>query len=223
MKKSMDLFGKALLAYANGDKSKFFFADSSGNKYEHPLSKYFRDYKQFTKLERKIISLSRGNILDLGCGTGNYIPYLMKRGKVLGIDISPRIIQVAKKRYKLKNVLVANIFNFKTAKKFDTIVLLENNLGLGQTISKTKKLLKLLTNLLNKNGQILTNGKNIPDRDYFVGELIPIYRGLKGPGFGWISFNTKYLKKLCNELGLKLEIINRDKGHYLAKITRKSK
>lgn len=223
MKKSMDLFGKALLAYANGDKNKFFFVDSSGNKYEHLLSKYFRDYKQFTKFERKIISLSHGNILDLGCGTGNYIPYLMKRGKVLGIDISPIIIQIAKKKYRLNNVKVANIFNFKTAKKFDTIVLLENNLGLGGTIPKTKKLLRILANLLNKNGQILTNGKNIPDRDYFVGELTPSYQDITGPSFKWISFNTKYLRELCGELNLRLEIIDKNKYQYLVKITRKSK
>lgn len=152
MKKSADLFGRALLEYSKGYKDKFFFEDSKGNKYKHPLRKYFRDFKKFTKLEKKIISKSKGDILDLGCGTGNYIPYLNKKGNVLGIDISRSAVEVAKKKYGLNNVKVADIFKFKTQKKFDTIVLLENNLGMSGTLIKTKKLLKILSSLLKKDG-----------------------------------------------------------------------
>lgn len=221
MKKSMDVFGQALLDYSNGDKDKFFFEDSKGNRYQHPLRKYFRDFKKFTKLEKKIISKAKGNILDLGCGTGNYIPYLKKKGKVLGIDISPNVIKVAKKRYRLKNVKVADIFKFITNQKFDTIVLLENNLGMAGTLRKTKQLLHVLRNLLKKNGQILTNVRNVPKGTYFVGELKPVWKERKGQKFKWISFNAKFLKELCEDAGFNLEILERDRYNYLAKITKK--
>ena len=221
MKKSMDVFGQALLDYSRGDKDKFFFEDSNGNRYQHPLSKYFRDFKTFTKLEKKIISKTKGEILDLGCGTGNYIPYLNKKGKVLGIDISPNVIEVAKEKYGLRNVKVADIFKFKTSKKFDTIVLLENNLGMAGTLKKTKQLLKILANLLKKDGQILTNAWNVPKRTYYEGELSPVWKEKKGQKFKWISFNAKFLKGLCEEVGLNFEIVDRDRYHYLAKITKK--
>tara|TARA_Y100000310_G_scaffold14886_1_gene14949 strand:+ start:140 stop:805 length:666 start_codon:yes stop_codon:yes gene_type:complete len=221
MKKSMDVFGQALLDYSKRDKDKFFFEDSKGNRYQHPLRKYFRDFKTFTKLEKKIISKVKGEVLDLGCGTGNYIPYLMKKGKVLGIDISPNVISVAKERYKLRNVKVADIFKFKTNKKFDSIVLLENNLGMAGTLKKTKQLLKILKSLLKKDGQILTNARNVPKGTYYEGELSPVWKERKGQKFKWISFNAKFLKELCEEVGLNFEILERDRYHYLAKITKK--
>ena len=37
------------------------------------LSRYFRKTNQLSELERKLISLSYGDILDVDCGTGNYI------------------------------------------------------------------------------------------------------------------------------------------------------
>ena len=215
MKKSMDLFGKALLSYLHGDRDKFFFGNSSGDKYAHPLKKYFRSYDKLTRLERKIISLANGEILDVGCGTGMYVPYLAKKGKVTGIDISTNIIRVAKEM-KIKNVFVADIFKFKPKKKYDTIVLLENNLGMAETLKRTKQLLKILGSLLKENGKILTNIRNVPRGTYFVGELYPIWKGQKGQKFKWISFNAKFLRKLCDEEGLKLKIVDRDKWNYLA-------
>ena len=62
----------------------------------------------------------------------------MKRGKVIGIDISPTVIRVAKARG-LKNCKVANIFTWKPRQKFDTIALIENNLGIAETPEKTKE------------------------------------------------------------------------------------
>ena len=159
--------------------------------------------------------------MDLGCGTGNYIPYLMKKGTVLGVDISPYVIKIAKEKYKLRSVKVANIFKFQTNKKFDTIVLLENNLGMAGTLKRTKQLLKILTNLLNKKGQILTNASDVPKGTYLEEELTPIWKSKKGQKFRWIRFNSKFLKELCEEAKLNLEIIDRDKYHYLARITKK--
>ncbi|MFA5796951.1 MAG: class I SAM-dependent methyltransferase [Candidatus Woesearchaeota archaeon] len=219
MKNSMDFFGKALLAYSEGDTASFFFVSASGKKHLHPLSDYFRAYHRFIKLEKKIISMSKGNILDVGCGTGNYVPYLMKQGTVLGIDISANVIQVAK-RNKLNNCIVADIFTFKPKKKFDTIVLVENNLGMAETVQRTEILLKKLASMLNKEGCILTNARNVPNGTYYIGELYPLYKNRRGQKFKWISFNAKFLRKLCAKNNLKLEIVDRDKRHYLAKITK---
>jgi len=220
----MEVFGQALLDFSRGDNEKFYLQDSKGKKSEQKLSKYFRNYKEFTNLERKIIFLSKGEILDVGCGTGQYIPHLMKKGKVLGIDISSKAIQAAKEKYNLKNVKVADIFNFKPSKKFDTIVLLENNLGMAQTIPRTKKLLKILSNHLNTSGQILTDAHEVKGKNHdtvFNGELRPVWKGKIGDKFMWINFNSGYLKELCEEMSLNLKVIGRNKTSYLAKITKK--
>jgi 2-polyprenyl-3-methyl-5-hydroxy-6-metoxy-1,4-benzoquinol methylase len=219
MKKGMDLFGEALLSYLRGNKTELLIEDCKGNKYPHPLSKYFRKYKQLDKLEKEIISLSKGKILDVGCGSGNYISYLNKKGRVLGIDISPKVIKVCKERG-FKNVKAGDIFKFKTKEKFDTIVLLENNLGMAETVPRTKKLLKILGNLLNRGGQILTNVHDVKDADYYDGKMRMVWKNKNGDWISWISFNSKFLTNICEGVGMKLQVLDRTEHHYLAKITK---
>jgi ubiquinone/menaquinone biosynthesis C-methylase UbiE len=43
------------------------------------LSERFRPYSKLNLTEKKLISLSHGYILDVGCGTGNVIPALEKK------------------------------------------------------------------------------------------------------------------------------------------------
>lgn len=219
MKKGMDIFGEALLAYFQGDKTPLFIEDIKCNKYRHNLSKYFRTYKQLDLIEKEIIFRSNGKILDVGCGSGNYMPFLSKRGIVLGIDISSKVVQVGRERG-LKNIKVADIFKLKTSEKFDTIVLLENNLGMAQTIHKTKKLLKILSALLTQKGQILTNAKIVSKADYFDGKMRLIWKNKKSDWIKWISFNPNFLGKLCAEAGLKMQVLRKNKQSYLARITK---
>jgi len=222
MKDSFHLFGDALLAYLHKDKTKFYFEDKQGNKYEQSVSGYFDKNKPFTKLERKMISLSRGKILDVGCGTGGFIPHLSKKGDVLGIDISPSMIKICKERG-FKNVKVADIFKFKPKNKYDTILLLDENIGLVETVNKAKKLLKKLSKLLAPNGKILANAQEAGKKDYDVWEARALWKKQHGPWFKWIKFNSRYLTKICNEQGLRAQIIERDGVRYIVKITHRQK
>jgi SAM-dependent methyltransferase len=59
-----------------------------------------------TAVER--LGLSRGDrVLEIGCGTGNGFPFLQNaiglRGKIYGIDISPRMLDKAKERCNANN------------------------------------------------------------------------------------------------------------------------
>jgi len=218
-KQSMDVFGEALKAYYFGDKSKFFLKEPSGELSEHSLKRYFRKTSQLSKSERKLISLSYGDILDVGCGTGNYIPLLAKHGKVLGFDISQNVIDVAKMNG-CKNCIVADIFTFPENKKYDTVTFLENNLGLGGSIDKTKKLLKKLSILLKKDGQILAISRNLQNKKYFSIELNPVWKNKIGPKFGWIHFNINFLSDLCEEAGLHLKVLQGNQHSCLVRIVK---
>lgn len=218
MKKEMDIFGEALFAYFHGDSHELYMEDGKGEIYPHPLGKYFRSYNQLNKIEKKIVALSKGKILDVGCGAGNYIHFLNKKGKVLGIDISSKVIEVCKERG-FDNVKVADIFKLKTKDRFDTIVLLENNLGMSESPSKAKKLLRILRNLLNKNGQILTNERQVRKDDYFDGKIRMHWKNKKSSWIYWISFNSKFLNNMCREVGMKMQVLDKDKYCYLARIT----
>lgn len=219
-KQSMDLFGEALKAFSDGDRSEFYLKDGSGELFKHDLSRYFRKTNQLSKLEKRLISISYGDILDVGCGTGNYIPLLSRRGKVLGIDISPKIIDIAKKNGR-KSCRVADIFTFPTTKKYDTITLLGNNLGIGGTVNRTKILIKKLSNLLKYDGQILAMVRRLSHKKYVEVEIEPIWKKRIGPKFGWVHFNTDFLSDLFEQAGFRLKVLRGNQYSCLLRIVKK--
>jgi 2-polyprenyl-3-methyl-5-hydroxy-6-metoxy-1,4-benzoquinol methylase len=215
-----DLFGEALYDRYKGEKNHFFM-EVRGEIREHNINRYFRPIRRLSGAEKTLVSLSYGNILDVGCATGNYIPAMNKKGNVTGIDISARLIQIAKELGN-KNCNQGNIFSFKSDKKFDTITMLENNLGMGGDVRGTKKLLKKLSVLLSENSQILIIlSKRSGKKDFLINDLTPVYKGIKGKSFKWINFNIKFLTKLCDEVSLNLKILNANKYYSLVKITKK--
>jgi SAM-dependent methyltransferase len=88
MKKAMDLFGEALYDRYQGIHHPFFM-DFYGEVDEHNLDRYFRTPDKLSTIEKRMITMCYGNILDVGCGTANYFPLLNKQGTVIGIDIFP--------------------------------------------------------------------------------------------------------------------------------------
>jgi len=61
-------------------------------------------------------------ILDLGCGTGHLTKTIAESGaRVIGIDSSPRMIEMARATYPELEFLVADARNFSFADPFDAI------------------------------------------------------------------------------------------------------
>jgi len=212
----MDLIGLAVKDIIGGDKSAFTFVDTAGHVSTHDIKRYLRKPNQLIGMEKQLIKRANGKILDIGCATGYYLPLLMKKGETIGIDISDNLIDIARQNG-LKNCFVGDIFKFKSKEKFDTITLLENNIGLGGNIVNTKKLLNKLKTLLNKDGQILMIIRNIDNRNYFKIKLRPRWKGIEGNEFGWISFNINYLKDFLLKLGFNVEVLGRDEKSFLIK------
>jgi len=218
MKKSMDLFGDALLAYSKGDRTPMYFV--SGNyKSENDLSRHFRKSTKLYATENKMISLCYGNILDVGCGTANYFPKLIKKGNVIGIDISSRIVNIAVNNG--FNCIVANIFTYKPKIKYDTITLFQNNIGMAGSISRTKTLLKKIFSLLKPRGQLLLILRHAKDKDYIQVKLTPVWKNITGEEFKWMIYSKEYLKKMCEELNLVFEILMSEDDNYLIRIKRR--
>lgn len=61
-------------------------------------------------------------ILDLGCGTGDLTNEIAKLGaKVVGMDVSPDMIEKARKKYPHLSFLVDNGESFRTEERYDAI------------------------------------------------------------------------------------------------------
>ena len=228
-----DLFGKALQDYYNKNYTEDLITSTNiSGEDELPLPYLFRSYSEMPKLEQKALSLAKGNVLDVGCGSGSHSLYLQDLGlNVKAIDISKGAVTVAQQRG-LKNVEHLDIL--KEAETFDTILLLMNGTGVFQEASQVSKYLNHLKSLLKPKGQILidssdiqymyededgglwidTNANYYGELDYFLS-----YKGEKEAPMKWLYIDFDRLQMACQSVGLKCEkIMDGEHFDFLARI-----
>ncbi|WP_196001559.1 class I SAM-dependent methyltransferase [Clostridium sp. 1001271B_151109_B4] len=107
---------------------------------------------------REILELSNvkkdSKILDIGTGTGILISYLLEKlpSKLVGVDISENMIEVARKKYKDEDVkfIVSDIMNFNED-KYDYIFIY----SAYPHFKDKEKLFEHLSELLNENGKVI--------------------------------------------------------------------
>jgi len=199
-----------MLEYSKNKSYKLELIKKDKTKFSIDLGYYFREFKDLSNLEKKAISLARGEILDVGCATGYYIPALKRSGNVDAIDISEKAIMVARTNG-MEECHVADIFKYHPVSKYDTITLFENNIGLAGNYSKTKKLFKIFTKLLKDNGQIICIMRHTDYRKkYYSSKYVLVWKGKTFSKFRWFYFNINYLSKFCYKYNFSLEIIDED-------------
>jgi len=222
-----DVYGKAILDYYHGKKVKLLTFSSIAGKDELPLAHLFRSYKEMPALEQLALKLSKGKILDLGCGAGSHSIYLERQKlDVKAIDISSGAIQVCKLRG-LENVFNQDLWELKN-EKFDTIIALMNGIGICGTLGKLPAFLAHLKSLLTDNGQVLIDSSDlvymfeneegeihIPTSESYYGEVqfYLEYEDQKSSKFDWLYIDYTKLETYAAKAGLKCEMIC-EGGHY---------
>ncbi len=229
-----DLFGQALLDYQKGEFTEDIITSTNISDDDIlPISYLFRAFKEMPKLEQKALKITKGSVLDVGCGAGSHSLYLQNKGfQVKAIDISKGAIEVCKLRG-LKNVEVKDIL--EETETFDTILLLMNGTGIFQELNQLSKYLIHLKSLLNPNGQILIDSSDIKymyeDEDggfwidahaNYYGELdyFLSYKGKKETPMKWLYLDFDTLKLACETVGLQCELfLDGEHFDYLAKLS----
>lgn len=231
----LDLFGKAILDFQTNNSPEDIITETNISEVDEMSVAYlFRTFEEMPKLEQKALQLSKGKILDVGCGAGSHGLYLQEKGfEVTSIDISVNAIKTCELRG-LKNAKVKNVFELEN-EKFDTILLLMNGTGIFENLTETSKYLQKLKSLLNPHGQILLDSSDIiymfdqaDDGSYqfpangYYGELtftISYKNEIEEP-FPWLYLDYNTLQNAANDNGLQCELIlEGDHFDYLAKLT----
>ncbi|MFT3795190.1 class I SAM-dependent methyltransferase [Flavobacterium sp.] len=230
-----DLFGQAILDYqTNNDPQDLVTETNISEADEMSVAYLFRSFAEMPKIEQKALQLSKGKVLDVGCGAGSHSLYLQDERQldVAAIDISAKAVEACRLRG-LNNVQHTNLMDFDGT--FDTILLLMNGTGIFGKLKNTSAYLQKLKSLLAQNGQILVDSSDIvymfdededggrwiaTDRDYY-GELVftVTYKGETDPPFDWLYLDFNTLQNAAHANGLQCELIAEGEHYdYLAKL-----
>lgn len=125
---------------------------------------YFnKDYEKEVRFIQKVLEkFNARTILDVGCGTGEHISRLEKLGfECDGLDLSKRMLSVAKQKVKNAKLFLGDMQNFNLNKKYDAIICIFATFNYNLT---TKDAIRTLLNFkkhLNDKGMVLLDLHNV--------------------------------------------------------------
>lgn len=121
------------------------------------VATYFASVEHWSPIEQAVCDHAVGRVLDVGCGAGRHGVVLAERGlEVVGVDASSGAVAVARQRG-------LRAFEGRAADlpaavgRFDTILMLGNNLGLLGGVEQAQQVLHGLAEVANPRARILAS------------------------------------------------------------------
>jgi 2-polyprenyl-3-methyl-5-hydroxy-6-metoxy-1,4-benzoquinol methylase len=239
--KSEDMFlhGKSLYDYYNGDRTgEIILRRDDGFETILPVSVFFRTESEFLPGELEAINQSEGYVLDIGAGTGIHSLLLQSRGlKVTAIDIDKNAVDIMIDNG-VKDVKCIDVMQHQGG-PYDTLLMLGHGVGMTQNIQGFNLFLDHAANLIGNSGQLLINSVDVSKTDdpvhlkyhkknkskgRYTGEirLQFVYKGEKGPFFGWLHIDPQTLETQSAMKHWETKILYQEKnGEYLARLNYK--
>lgn len=229
-----DPIGKAILDYSKTKKPADIIVHSDLCEDDIiPVEVLFRSYKEMPELEKRALALCSGKVLDVGAGAGVHATWLRKNQiEVDVLEVSPGAIQFLKENK--FQVLSESFLSANSNKKYDTIIMLMNGIGIAGKLSNLHSFLIKVKSLLNQGGQFIFDSSDIKylyedDDGSFLMDLNSEYYGNfkfqmeykkeLGEWFEWLYVDYDTVHKHALKMNAKSERIMEYDNHYLAKIT----
>jgi len=230
-----DPFGEAIHDYFEKGKAPGLKVNSNYTEGEEiAASWFFRSEKEMPLVEHTALKRCNGKILDIGAAAGCHSLVLQKKGyNVTALEKSALSAEVMKKRG-IQKVVCGDIYHF-SENQFDTILLLMNGAGIGETLAGLENLLVHLKPLLTEKGQILIDSTDIKylfleedgslwvdlTREDYYGEMEYEVKYKKSVSkFKWLFIDFETLKSVCQKSGLSCKkVADGENSDYLAKIS----
>lgn len=150
------------------------------------------------KFDRAVIDMCTGPTLDLGCGPGRMVAYLVEKGiPALGVDQSATAVGLARRSG--APVLRRDVFgDLPGTGRWHTVLLADGNVGLG---GDPWRILRRAAELLRSGGRCIaefdceTTGVN-------VGWVRLESASATGPWFRWASVGVDCVAEIAKDVGL---------------------
>ena len=124
-----------------------------------PSDHYLAEPANWQPHDHRALARVRGSVLDIGAGAGRTALELQRRGiAVTGLDISPGAIEVARRRGLRDTVLNTVDAYAHSNVRYDTFLLLGNNLGLIEGPERAPVFLAALAALARPGARIIAHG-----------------------------------------------------------------
>lgn len=201
-----------------------------------PADHYLGEPDEWQPHDHRALRLCRGQVLDIGTGAGRTAVELQRRGMaVTGLDTSPGAIEIARRRG-LRDTVVTTIdaYAAKATTRYDTFLLLGNNLGLLEGAERAPVFLAALARLAKPGARIIAQGtdpygttdpvhaeyhQRNRERGRIGGQLrLRLrYRRLATDWFDYLNCSPAELEKLLVGTGWRLKSVDlADRPYYLA-------
>jgi hypothetical protein len=157
MPKKIDTFGEIYMAYIRGEPSNHYTERDDGYRHESESAHYyFRTYEEWEYYEQE----AKGIVLDVGLEAERHSLYLQEKGlQVIGIDTSPLSIELSRLRG-VKDCRIMSLHSLDFPDNiFDTVLLLGQNLGLGD-VEGVRSYLSSLYEITKTDGIIIGEARN---------------------------------------------------------------
>lgn len=177
------------------------YAEHKGHRIKNIVRpKIYRAYhKKFLKTYRSFPKNTK--ILDLGCGTGEFINELQEKGcEVWGVDFNQEAIRISKEHFGLRRVFAMSFEDFfqkKDLPKFDVITFFE----VIQYLDNPLKFIQNVKNLLRPNAKIVLS---VPCRE----RMLVNSNNWDSPPYSFTRWNKEAILNLFQRYNFKTSYIN---------------
>jgi SAM-dependent methyltransferase len=128
--------------------------------------RYFAEPADWAPFERQALDSASGRVLDVGCGAGRYALALQARGMaVTALDVSPGAVDVSRRRGVGSTVLGTVSDHAAAGERYDTFLLMGENLGLLESAVRAQGFLAELAAMASPGARIIAHGADSQQSD----------------------------------------------------------
>jgi SAM-dependent methyltransferase len=111
------------------------------------------------------------SLLDVGCGTGQHLSHLRDHFRVEGLDLSPEMLAIARRRCADITFHQGSFVDFCLPRRFDVVTCLFGSIGHCGTVSNLHRAVRSMANHLQPDGALALEPWITPDK-FVDGKLV---------------------------------------------------
>lgn len=102
-------------------------------------------------------------LLDVACGTGKHLEHLRERYEVVGLDLDPELLEIARERLPGVPLHEADMVSFELGRRFDAVTCLFSAIGYARTVPRLRSAVAAMAAHLEPGGVLVVEPWLTPD------------------------------------------------------------